>query len=310
LQRLKALADTFNALGGVYREAEMLDQATAMFSQAVTRREQLVSQDPANDEFQRLLANARMNLGQIELQLENVDKARELMLAAQTMRRSLVDKNPKARRDLAMGYYNLGNLAVADQKDSEAVKYFRDAIGQFEQLLEKDPRSLANRYLIAVCYRQLGNLQVNANDIGSALLNFEIARLGMEKLAIGNPDVVFYQSELANLTVTMADLYDAQDDLPKAHRAWTQVLLIVQELLRSDPNNSEFRRHEAASLGAIGNIQLRSGEAKAATEMLTTARDRLKQLLTEFPEDENLKEQLKDTLADLAAAAAPPLEHK
>src|SRR6185436_11341106 len=170
-----------------YREQEALNDAALTFKKAISLREQLVNLEPANDEFQRLLANARMNLAQIEMKSNHNAEARKLMVAAQTTRRSLLDKNPKARRDLAMGSYNLATLSVAEKNTDDAVKQFREAIQQFEELLEKDGRSLANRYLVAVCYRQLGFLLMDSGNISTALLNFEVARRGMASLAAGNP---------------------------------------------------------------------------------------------------------------------------
>jgi serine/threonine-protein kinase len=304
--RLRSLADTLNALGSLYKEMDVLDEATAMYTEAATLRTRLANLDPANDEFQRLLANVRMNLGQVEMSRNRNTQAREHLLFAQDLRRKLVEANPKARRDLAMGFYNLGKLAMVDQQDPDAARYFRDAIQQFELLLKQDARSLANRYYLAVCYRQLAALQADAGDVSSALANFEAARLGMESLAIGNPDVVFYQTELANLTMNVAGLYYDRDDRPAASRAWKQVLATVEGLLRRDPRNPDYRRDKAIALSTLGSLHLKNGENDAAAEKLGIARDGLRQLLTEFPNDEYAQGALDETLADLATLAAGP----
>jgi tetratricopeptide (TPR) repeat protein len=285
-KRLKALADTLNALGSLFKQTNSLDDAIAMYTEAVTLRTRLASLDPTNDEHQRLLANVYMNMGQVELGRNHISDARDHLLAAQDMRGKLLDSNPKARRDLAMGFYNLANASVADQRDEEAVKYYRAAIEQFEQLRQQDARSLANRFQIAVCYRQLGSLQLNANNAAAAILNFEIAKREMESLAIGNPDVLLYQTELTNLNLNVAGLYQDQGDFPKAQGAWSQVLVRAQELLLNDSDNAEYRGHEATALGALGRLKLQSNQEVAGAELLASARDRFHQMLKEFPNDQ------------------------
>lgn len=301
--RLKALADTLNALGSVYAVTDSPNKAIESYEQAARIRGKLVDLEPKDENLNRLLANTWMNLGIAQRAQGQMDKAHSQLVKAQELRQRLLSDNPKfdkARSDFAMGSYELGRLEVARKQDEKAIQHFREAIGQFEQVLAGDKYSLPNQYHLSICYRSLAALFERQQDIESALNNYEKATPWVERVAIGNPQVLKYQQELIVLAIKKGMLYEEQSALPSARSAWTQALTTAQDLVESDPADPMHRRDVATSLSALGVIELLSGDRAQAAKRLAEARDMLQALIKDLPQDENLQRQLDDTLANLA----------
>ena len=306
--RLKALADTLNALGSLHKEMRGLDQAADSYREAKEIRGRLVQTDPANQEFRRLLANTRMNLGMVDLENARLTEAAEEMRAAQAARQEILAADPqnaKVRRDLAMGFYNLQRLSLTNNQLEPAAQQLRAAIEQFETLLTRDARSLANRYHLAVCYRQLGGLQAELRDDAGALASYGKALEHLETLAAGNPEVPLYQTELAVLAMNQASLYGDQQNQTAAIASWNKARTVLEAIVIRDPQDVDHRRDLAITLSELGALQLLRGDLAIARELLTQARDRLQKLLQELPGDVQAKQQLTATLADLEKCADP-----
>lgn len=312
-KRIRALGDTLNQLGNVHKENHMLVESKSAYTDAEEIRARLVKQQPGDRELQRLLANAHMNLGMVEMDRENVDEARTHMERAQASRQRILVANPewtKLRRDLAMGHYNLATLALSSKKNVVAAQHLSDAIKEFEWLRTHEERVLANRYYLGVCYRLLGGLRADDGDITGALEMYSAATSRINTLAVGNPDVPDYQSELAILAMNQGALYDEKGDLASAEIAWSQALGKLRGLLQTDARNPDYRCDLATTLGALGSVQIRNGNFPAAAKSLNEARSCLQELIAEFPRDENLGKQLEETLADLANLADQTREKK
>jgi tetratricopeptide (TPR) repeat protein len=305
--RLKSLADTLNALGSLHMEMKSPDKALESYQRAATIRTRLAEAQPDDANLKRLLANTWMHLGMVEVARKDPAGARAEMLRAQDLRQQLLRQDEsfaKARRDLAMGFYQLAKLELqgSERREEEAADYLKKAIDQFQALPREEQRSLRNRYYLAVCYRSLAAILESHEKYDEALTNYEKASDPMESLAIGNPDVLEYQHELVVLALKKAVLYEEQNDLDAARAAWTQMQTTARELVRRDAQNDEYRRDLATSLSGLGGAELLAGDPEQAARTLAAARDQLQQLLSRFPGEPILSQQLADTLANLAIA--------
>jgi serine/threonine protein kinase len=307
VKRLRALADTLNALGSLHNEQKSPEEALASYAQAAEIRARLIETQPANADLKRLLANTWMHLGIVAGERGDVSRGREELNRAQKLRDKLLSDDlnfAKARRDLAMGYYQLAKLELGqkERRPDEAAAHLQAAVEQFEKLPEEEARSLRNRYFLAVCYRSLAAIQESQQQLEQALANYERASLPMESLAVGNPDVPVYQRELVVLALKKALLYEERSDLASARVAWSQMLRTARSLVSRDRQNADYRIDLATALGGLGGVELLSGDSPKAAAALAEARDLLEKLVQELPDDPNLKQQLADTLANLAAA--------
>jgi len=322
-RRLEALGDTLNALGKLFTQTDQLAEAAKAYEQANDFRSKLVDQAPDSGEWQRKLANVQANLGLVELNqgmnettagrtsaaLE--EAGRNHLQDAQERRLSILSKDPEfaaARRDLAMGYfmlakfdalryYNSGNTSQSDA--DSAIAKLREAVKHFNLVGTKE---MTNRYVLAVANRQLGGLLAATGDTAGAIAAYEAAKAPITTLAVGNPEVAVYQSELAALAMNLGDLYQTQNDLPRALNEWSQARTLLEGLLESEPENPDYRRDMAATCTAIGRIELLQGNAAAAAKTLDDAITRLQSLLSDSPDDPTLTKWLEDAQADLKQA--------
>src|SRR5439155_15241922 len=107
--------------------------------------------DPGDSHFEARMAEARRGFED-----------------AQKIRLSILDRdkdNLKVRRDLAKGYYNLGDLERVDNRVSDAIEDFKKADAVFEELLTISPNDLDNQRDAGVCRRIVGDLLVNSGEV-------------------------------------------------------------------------------------------------------------------------------------------------
>jgi len=304
--RLKALGDTENALGSVYAQGEDFLAAAAAYRRAEGIRTRLAELQVPALEPQRLLANTQMNLARVEMRRMERKIARDLLNQAQTKRQAILTAAPqelKPRRDLAMGYYNLGQLEIDEGDAATAITQFQSAIREFELYLERDSRSLGVRYYLSTCHRLVGGLladQVNPE----ALTQFKAAEARMESLEVGNPDIALYKTELAALKINLGRLYDEKvgvENKRASLTAWLQARKLLEKLLKSDPESLGHRIELAKTMTAAGNLQILLGDKVPAHNTLAAAQKLLAKLLGEVTEDEKLLEELRLYQAEVTA---------
>ncbi|MDX1946247.1 MAG: protein kinase [Pirellulaceae bacterium] len=308
IARLKALADTLQALGNVHKEERELDAATDYYQQTAAIRQRMTELAPTNREYARLLANTRMNLGMVELDRDELDAARAALGQAQTARQTLLAEDPRAtkvRRDLAMGAFNFARLALVAGDSAAAATELAAAIRGFDELLAEDPRSLALRANLSVCHRLLAEIRADGGEIPAALASYEAAQRHMRTLAMGNPDVAQYQAELAILAMSRGTLCEEREDVAGAKTAWTEAHAALTTLVAREPKSPDYRRDLATSEWALGNLELDGGDRVAAIKLLSSARDRMQALAREFANDAALARRLAAIAADLAAVNMP-----
>ncbi|MEI7459813.1 MAG: protein kinase [Pirellula sp.] len=310
LRRLKALADTFNALGSLYNSKHQFDLSSKMFHESTTVRERLVALQSNNIEFKRLLANSIMNLGLAKVEDGNPEEGILDMREAQSSRQANLNDNPesgKMVRDSAMGWYMLGKTEMAQNRFEAAIDHFEDAIREFQVLVKRDPRSMSNRYYLGVSYRLKGSVLAEKKETAAAVEAFEAATKTIQSLATANPDVAAYQAELAVLAMNRGTGYFDSDDMVRSKQAWQEARTLNHELLMQDPSNPDHKGDLAASLGALGNIERLAGNIDAARALFEDAQTRLGELLKSYPHNEWYKSQMEENKQDLEELAKPAL---
>ncbi|MBI1314753.1 protein kinase [bacterium] len=249
--RRRALSRTLAALGRVATLNGDLDTATQLFEQTRTMRQQLVDEtdDPANRvEFDRLLANADMNLGLLAKRQRDFERALELFNTAQDLRLATLKQFPqetRLRRDLAKGWYNLANLGVDQNLPDRVATNIDKAIELFEQLLTENPDDLRDRYLLAVCLRLKGDLlaalvPTKPESLGEAIDVYGQARLQMQDLSQRSPAVMSYRQELGELLLNMAQLEAQRQQYDSSRGLLEEARRLFERLVSEAPDRPEF----------------------------------------------------------------------
>lgn len=288
-RRLRALGDTLNELGRLYQERDdELPLAVKTYEEAVRVRREIVQREPADRELRRKLANTLMGLGILWYRATPplFVESRQAMTQAREIREELLrdtdtrDSNDvrelqfKLRRDLAMGHFNLAQLARAVDDSAEMESELLAARDRFAELLADQPGVLANSYRLVLCLRLLGDLCSDADRSEEAVGYYEQARASLELLVARNPDVVHYQTELArmyfNLAVLARDQGDdvaARANCEKAEARWRE---LERQKLGVDELDLALVLIERARLDPVA-----PRESPEARERLREARERL-----------------------------------
>ena len=314
-KRLEALSDTLNARGRLLVLTVRFEDAIAAYSEGEKLRADLAALDPENLAWQRKLASIRGNLGMAELNQGLEQEGRAHIGQAQEQRKEMLRKDPKfaaARRDLAMGYFNLGrfeSLAFYNlerprppEKASPAIENLREAVKQFGLLDVDEDANFTNRYNVSAANRVLGGTLAEAGQTDAALRAYAAAKQPMLSLAIGNPKVDLYQAELAALDMNEGELLKYQNELAAASEAWQSAQTILTRLCRRNPSDFDFRRDLASTNLALGQIELRGENPAKAVPWLTKAISQLEALAAESPDDTSVTRLLDDAKADLDVA--------
>ncbi len=302
--RLKALADTCNALGSVYSKTFRLAEAIERLTEAVQIRQRLVDVDKAEPEYQRLLSNAIMNLGLVQISNEAISLGIDAMRSAQTMREQLLRNTPdfeQLKRDLAIGWYSLGKVEAESFEFEQAKDHLERAVTGFRELSQSEPRSLNHRYRLGVSLTLLGGVLSEMGLNEEAVHVFDEATLPIESLTQGNPDMPDYKVALVFLSMNRGAAYSFFDNLEKAKEAWSRALELSKELHQREPDNPNMQGDIASCLGSLGDLERRAGNLEPAKQYFEEANAVLKDLLEMHPERTWFREQMDENQAELDA---------
>jgi len=221
------LGDTLTARARAWFRRGKLESARQDYTQALSVRTLIAGQQPADIETRRRLANAKMNLGLVERQLDAAVRARELFEDAQRIRTAILadTEDERTLRDSAQGFYNLGTTLYESMGlPDEAGNAFEQASGQFTRLLELQPHDDTFRSRLALCHRLLGDLNRQA-DPETAVGWYESAERELNVVVIRNPHVIEYELHLAGVRLNAASLlWEAFGEADRACELATQCI--------------------------------------------------------------------------------------
>lgn len=306
--RLEAYGSTLNALGTALATKKQHEEAQKIYATAAEVRTKLTKLEPSNSEYQRLLANTYMNFGVSLRGSGDRAGARQQFVRAQEIRQAALKRDPdnsKLHRDLGKGNYGLANLARQEGNMADARTQFIAAAEEFEFVVERDAADLENRRLLSVCYRLLGDL-ASMEDVAAARSWYEKAHAQLKPLAEQNPEVVDYQAELAGLELNRGYLDGDDGKSEAAIVAFSEAARILAPLGEAASALPRHRRDLAMARRALGSEQVHAGLKDVGLANLRRAREELKKLTREFPNDADFPQQLKETTEAIQAVEAPP----
>jgi tetratricopeptide (TPR) repeat protein len=230
-------------------------------------RQQLVTLDPKNPEYERKLGNSFMNVGAVYGSRRDFGEALKRTQQAIDIQQRLATAHPQDalyRRDLAKGLYNRALLENRAGRPADALRSCRQAMTLFQQLYDEQPRVIDFQGLAALTMRVVDEQAQQSGRIDDALAAFQQARQLTERLVQRNPLVSDYRAELAAILQHIADrTSDPEQALPYAVQAKD---LLVQ-LVSDNPQAVQYRAQLADQWLGIGKLNLRlarTSEALAA----------------------------------------------
>jgi tetratricopeptide (TPR) repeat protein/predicted Ser/Thr protein kinase len=303
----EALGDTLNALGQVHDRRGDSESALAMFNEARELRQQLVNRHPDHAEFRRKLANTIMNTGLIHKSMLHFDEAAQHLEEAQSIRRKWSDgRDMEAAnalelllwRDLAMGHYNLANLAVS-KKRSAAVAHadLTQAIDLLEKIERIAPNDLRSRERLAACYHLSARVSLEQRDEAESSQRYLQAISKLEGLHQNSPQVVQFQERLALVQMDYGTFLLRSGDSQAALAAFSSARDHLRRIV-PPPDSTEHpdrRRNYAVALREQARVQLELNQPAAAGPPLALSQQYLERLIEQV-QDASSRQRLEDDL--------------
>jgi eukaryotic-like serine/threonine-protein kinase len=306
--RMKALADTYNAIGEAQHRGQRLEEARKTYQQALDIREQLAKHAPKDAENRRLLANSYMNIGLEEMDNGHLDVAGRKFQQAQKIRSELLNDGPasladttllRVQRDVAMGYYNQGNLDRKRDDLAAAGNSFSESIRQFAALVKLQPRDMKLRENLALCYRLLGDLRAKEGAVEESNSAYAHSIETLARLVERNPDVAEYASVLAGVYMNLGSRQKGAASLA----SFEQARKLLRELVDKYPDNPQWHCDLAVTHRSLARLETAAGHADKAKEYLKSSLDELTALVKQFPANSEYTSQLAETKAAVEAQA-------
>ncbi|MCH5377042.1 MAG: protein kinase, partial [Planctomycetes bacterium] len=304
LARLESLADTWNALGGIWFHQRNHAEAETAYRRAIDLRKQLAGATGTVPDALRALANSYMNLGLVKQDEGQLADAEVHMEEGQELRRRALQLDPtsyEVRRDLGLGCYNLAVLCLssADRDVDQAETQFAEAITWFSELLEENQQDLDITYRLAVSCRLAADLRAYRGRLQDAEDLYRRALENLQTLSQRNPDVAEYQAALGRVHMNVGQVQNEQQRILDAGESFRRAVEILTSLVESHPSNEAYRRDLAVALRALASTETTGGELELAQRHLDDAQAHLKTLVDQRPNEGEYRELLDEILQDL-----------
>lgn len=300
IDRLKALADTFNSTGMLASNMGEHAEALEAFEQAHRYREKLVSKFPDQLIYQMLVCNTTMNIGIAKVQLDRFEEGLEDVDKSQSKRLDLLEQYPdagKLQQDIARGWYGLGKLTFDRKPRVQVTGYLIKSVESFRRTMELDSRSLSNQYQMINALWLLGESYTEGGEVEKALEVFREVQVMSGKLAEANGDVEEFQMQLGHIERSLGRTYHDRGDWSKSERSWQRALSITRRHIGHSPQSESLLDDLVTSLCALGDLAVMRGEDKKAMEYREEAVLGLEKLSKQRPEESWYREQLDATRA-------------
>ncbi len=250
---------------------EMLDDyagAKAAYQASIAECESLLAEGPAASErlLRSELGSTYGNLGAMYVQTPETLAGLAALDKAISIQQKLADQTAAAaldRRELARHYYNRGFIR-AHHGLPGAIDDLQAALVIQEKLVEHDPQSAELALELAVMQIELGTSQAGqARQTLAAAGSLETAR---------RPS--------------------AQEQLAQARDLVQSGVKRLEELARSDSQNTEYRKELADGYAELGQALVLADEVQPAKESLHKSLDHFAELLRDFPRDPDFQRGL------------------
>ena len=307
----EGLGKTWNAIGQVQARMTKTDQAFQAFKNAISTREQLVdlavNQNRDDFEYRRQLANSHMNLGIILKQQTQLKSAQHAFQKANSIRQEMLDDRKldhELLRDMGLGHYNVGRLALATDDLAAAVRAFRSAESAFRRVQSIIPQDIDSRYRRGEVLLTLGELAGSEADEASTHADEELRKAVAiaEQLANDHPSIDRLRFLHARALRALGVSYYEQGDDSKVCELLEPAKTLLLELHTKDPHLAQYTRDLATTHVTLGDSYLRLGRIKETQIELQSVAELVRLLPNETEADRTTREFVEHQLAALQSA--------
>jgi serine/threonine protein kinase/Tfp pilus assembly protein PilF len=280
------LAAIHARLGTLFKETSRPAEAEGAFRQAVAVQEVLVAEFTEAAAYRQDLALSHNNLGIFLLRSGRPEEAEQAFRDALRHRRLLAERHPQEAEYRSEVGGTLNNLAVLLRERGElmeALSLLRQAIAHQQRALRANARHVGYRRFLRQHYWNAANTLELLGESAAAEGDYRRTLTESEKLVADFPRVPNYANELGRVLNDLAALLSDRGQFGEARQMLERALRHQQAALKSNPDNSTYRRSLHSHHWARGKVLARSGAHAAAEEAYHQALDVSKGLTRDFP---------------------------
>ncbi len=262
-QRSKALT----LMGEIANTRGDLDTALRLYREALASTSEALKRAP--EDPQRLFDHAQNVywVGYIDWQRGRIDRAatafREYRRLAQAMI-AVEPANPKWRLEKTYADNNLGVILLKQQNFREASDRLRESLEASESLLAAEPnnREFQDRMVDAVAW--YADARENSGDLDGALSLRERQLAFLERLSESRGSEPPLKRAIMTAHRVLGRLFASRGDVDKGLSHLQRSATLAEELIRTEPDNTEWAQFAASGTIDLGELQLAVGKPEAA----------------------------------------------
>ena len=213
------------------------------------------------------------NLGDLELQLGNYDKALAQYQESLAIRQRFAEAdngNPNLIRDVATAYQKIGNLLTEKGEYTAALENYQKGLDLAQANVASDVENTVWQHDVTASNQLIGDVLFYKGDLTGARQHYEQNRKLARRLAQLDPQSSEWKQDVWSAEMRIADLYSAEGNYDRAigiHRA------VLTERMAAAPDAPSPRQKlgEYASHVAIGDAYMKKREFEKALASFTTA---------------------------------------
>jgi serine/threonine-protein kinase len=237
---------TYNSLGLLYRALGKPDRAEEQYRAGIAIEQDLVRREPRSVRYRMRLADLLGNLALAQEEQGRSEEANRTNREEIDIDRALVQEQPAVaglRAGLGAAYMNLGGRYCDLRRYGEAEEALRAGLEVMEPLSREHPEIGEYQQTVASLQNNLGLLYERTRRIDrSRAAQSEAVRIRRE-LARRYPAESEYRVYLAGSLANLADLARTPDEYQEALGTFTEVIGILNGVLRDARNNAIARRY-------------------------------------------------------------------
>lgn len=284
------------------------DEALSKYEQALAISKEIAGRRPDLPGYQECLVNSYDFLGLRRRQDGDPRAALDYHREAEAVADRLVDRHPDNAaysNALASTSYNLAQAERALGLRDDALRHLGRAAQIRERLVQEHPQSAEYKLVLAVTHGSIGTTLLEiGRDRAAALLAFESARDGLEKVVAENPDVSNYADSLADVYFDISRVEREQGRLDRRLVALHKAHEIQVRLSAMHPQIYRYPLSLLRTSLELISAEGERGDGAASEVHLNEAHRVADALLQTPPKSERHRKILADALCRLAEACA------
>jgi tetratricopeptide (TPR) repeat protein len=266
------LASSLKRVAELTRQGENLglqqraEEASAAFNQASGLCEKLLGQNPGHIVCRQDLANCYEKFGDMLVGNNRLDHGLANYQKALTIRQMLVTQapeNPERSLDLASSLARMGRAFLLEHRLSDSLKFYEMACSTDDRSANREPENPRWMMELAIDRGWVGEILLLLNRYDEAADAFALIGDTLKLSAsLGNSDLDWLVELAANVDDAAGLIVTKKPE--QALRIFSAAKDLRQQLVASNPGNTNFNRDLAIDLVNIASLLLASNEAQEA----------------------------------------------